>query len=142
MAKRLTDEEIIASLPAARRRAIEADAIEPRAASARYDPETDRVIVELTSGCVFAFPRMEGAGLETGTPEQLSEVEVLPGGEALHWDELDADISLPGLMARLLNLRQWAPRMLGQTTSEAKARAAKANGRKGGRPRKRPAESA
>ena len=39
-------------------------------------------------------------------------------------------------MARLLNLREWAPRLMGQTRSEAKARAARENGLKGGRPRK------
>jgi hypothetical protein len=35
------------------------------------------------------------------------------------------------------NLREWAPRYLGQMRSEAKARAARENGLKGGRPRKR-----
>jgi hypothetical protein len=29
---------------------------EPRAASARYDREAHRVVVELTNGCALAFP--------------------------------------------------------------------------------------
>lgn len=29
---------------------------EPRAASARYDKRSGRVIVDLTNGCTFAFP--------------------------------------------------------------------------------------
>jgi hypothetical protein len=38
-------------------------------------------------------------------------------------------------MADALNLREWAPRIMGQVRSEAKARAARKNGLKGGRPR-------
>jgi hypothetical protein len=47
------------------------------------------------------------------------------------------DVSLKGLIMGALNLREWAPRIMGQTRSEAKARAARKNGRKGGRPRSR-----
>jgi hypothetical protein len=65
-------------------------------------------------------------------------VRISPSGDGLHWDDLDAHASLTGLMAGALNLREWAPRILGQVRSEAKARAARANGAKGGRPRRSP----
>ena len=52
----LTDEEILAQIPAARVRGELAAAHEPRAASARYDPETGWTILELANGCLFAFP--------------------------------------------------------------------------------------
>jgi hypothetical protein len=46
---------------------------EPRAASARYDPSSGRVIVELTNGCIFAFPARLAQGSETATDEQLGQ---------------------------------------------------------------------
>jgi hypothetical protein len=132
----LTDEQIRASLPAARARELESARVEPRAVGAYFDAERRRIVIELKNGCAFAFPSQQGGGLQGATPEQLAAVEIDPGGEGLHWEELDADISIPGLMARLLKLREWAPRMLGQSTSEAKAVAARENGKRGGRPRK------
>jgi hypothetical protein len=59
---------------------------------------------------------------------------ISPSGDGLHWDDLDVDVSLTGLMTRALNLREWAPRIMGQVRSEAKASAARRNGLKGGRP--------
>lgn len=110
--------------------------VEPRAVRAWYDAERDAVMFEMKNGCIFGFPRSEGQGLENATPEQLLQVDPeFWGGEALHWEELDADISVPGIMFRLLNVRGWYAKWLGSATSEAKAAAARENGKKGGRPR-------
>lgn len=45
--KRLTYEEILAQIPAARARAKEADRTEPRACAATFDAATRRVRIEL-----------------------------------------------------------------------------------------------
>jgi hypothetical protein len=66
----------------------------------------------------------------------LGDVRISPSGDGLHWDDLNVDASLTGLIAEALNLREWAPRLMGQARSEAKARAARLNGLKGGRPRR------
>ena len=128
----LTNAEIDAALERGRA----ARAGEPRAASARYDPQSNRVAVDLTNGCTFAFPPQLAQGLETATGDELAAVEVLPGGYGLHWETLDVDLSLPGLMAGIFGTRAWMARRAGQATSPAKATAARANGAKGGRPRK------
>ena len=111
-------------------------ATEPRASAARYDRKLDRVIVDLTNGCTFAFPPGAAQGLEQATAEQLEAVEVLGVGFGLHWDALDTDLSVAGLLAGLFGTRSYMARRAGQTTSPAKAAAARANGTKGGRPRK------
>ena len=45
-----------AEIDAALERGRIARAIEPRAARARYDRKLGRIVVDLTNGCVFAFP--------------------------------------------------------------------------------------
>ena len=109
---------------------------EPRAASARYDRTLDRVVVDLTNGCTFAFPPRLAQGLEAATDEQLKQVEILGVGNGLHWEALDVDLSIPGLLAGLFGTKAYMARRAGQATSPAKATASRANGAKGGRPRK------
>ncbi len=128
----LTDAQIDA---AAERRRI-ARLTEPRAANARYDRDAGRVIVELTNGCVFAFPPRLAQGLEVATDDQLASVEILGSGYGLQWEALDVDLSIPGLLAGLFVTRAFMARNAGRAKSPAKAAAARRNGAKGGRPRK------
>jgi hypothetical protein len=128
----LTDAAIDAAL--ARGRAAHAN--EPRAAAARYDRASSRVIVDLENGCTFAFPPHLAQGLETASDDQLAAVEILGRGYGLHWEELDVDLSLPGLMAGIFGTKAWMAGHAGRATSPAKAAASRANGAKGGRPRK------
>lgn len=128
----LTDTQI----DAAAERGRIARLTEPRAANARYDRDAGRVIVELTNGCVFAFPPRLAQGLEVATDDQLASVEILGSGYGLHWEALDVDLSIPGLLAGLFGTRAFMARNAGRATSPAKAAAARSNGAKGGRPRK------
>lgn len=109
---------------------------EPRATSARYDRRRNRVVVDLTNQCSLAFPPRLVQGLEHASDEHLAHVELLGAGYGLHWEELDVDISVPGLVAGLFGTRSYMARHAGQTKSSAKAEAARKNGAKGGRPRK------
>ena len=128
----LTDAHIDAALE----RGLTARLHELRAAAARYDAPSGRLIVELTNGCTFAFPPKLGQGLEAATDEQLAQVEILGAGSGLHWEDLDADLSVPGLLAGLFGTRAFLAQQAGRTRSKAKAAAARANGSKGGRPRR------
>ena len=127
-----TDAEIDAALE----RGEAARLHEPRATAARYDRQLDRVGGELTNGCTFAFPPRLAQGLEDATEDQLAQVEILGAGYGLHWEALDADLSIAGLLAGLFGARSYMARRAGQATSPAKVAAARANGAKGGRPRK------
>ena len=125
-----------AQIDAALERGRTARAHEPRAVAARYDRRSGRVIVELANGCTFTFPPNLAQGLETATDEQLSEVEILGAGSGLHWEALDADLSISGLLAGLFGTKAYLAQQAGRATSPAKAAAARANGAKGGRPRR------
>ncbi|MBM3584801.1 MAG: DUF2442 domain-containing protein [Alphaproteobacteria bacterium] len=131
-------EDTIVSVAEARGRA--ATASEARARTARYDRRSGRVVVELANGCAFAFPARLAQGLEGAGDEDLAEVEVLGAGFGLHWERLDVDLSVPGLLAGLFGTKAWMDRQraakAGAARSAAKAAAARRNGAKGGRPRK------
>jgi len=128
----LTDSEI----DAAAKRGETARKNEPRAVSARYNKRLRRIVVALSNGCTFTFPPHLAQGLETATDEDLTQVEIIGSGYGLHWEALDADLSVPGLLAGLFGTRTYMARQAGQATSAIKAAAARANGAKGGRPRR------
>ncbi len=112
------------------------EATMPHAVSASYDQESKRIIVDLTNGSTFAFFPQYLQDMEHGTPEQFAEVEVLGSGYGLHWESLDVDFTVPGLLNGIFGTAKWMAQKAGQTTSPAKAAAARANGAKGGRPKK------
>lgn len=128
----ITDEAIDAAFA----RGKQVQQREPRAASVRYEPETAQIVVALENGCTVAFPPSLVEGLAGGTTAQLEEVELLGRGYGLHWESLDVDLSVPGLMVGLFGTRSWMARQGGAATSAAKSAAARNNGKKGGRPKK------
>ncbi len=111
---------------------------EPRAASAHYDRAAETLVVELTSGASFVVPVQLVQGLEEAAPDALAAVEILGSGQGLRWESLDVDLAIPELLAGIFGTQRHMARRAGRATSAAKAAAARANGAKGGRPRKRP----
>lgn len=134
-----TEEELRKQFKEATKRAQEADRKEPRAANAYYDDITNRVVINLVTGVIVSFPPSLLQGLEDASPTDLAKVEVSPHGTSLHWEKIGADFSVPGLIAGVFGSRVWMAhlgRRGGRATSDAKTAAARANGQKGGRPRK------
>jgi hypothetical protein len=125
---------------AANQRASALRAKTPTALAARYDRRMGRIVIDLSSGLSVAFKPHDAQGLEQAKPEQLAKIEISPSGLGLHFPELDADLYLPALLEGFLGSRQWMAARLGQSggnvRSEAKAAAARVNGRRGGRPPK------
>lgn len=136
MAEHLSDAEIAAANAAGHAEM----ATLPRAIAARYDCVSGRVLVDLANGCLFAFPARLVQDLADATADELRVIELGPHGLGLYWPALDADIWLPALVSGVFGTRRWMAGELGRkggaARSPAKADAARANGLKGGRPRK------
>ena len=112
---------------------------EPRATAAWYDGTSRRVVMELGTGYRVGIPLARLKEIAGATPTELESIEILGGGNILHWERLDADYSVPALVLDLVGpalLAREAARAAGQATSPRKAAAARRNGRKGGRPKK------
>ena len=76
--------------------------------------------------------------LQQATDEELAEVELL-GSTGLHWEDLDVDFTIAGLMCGIFGTARFMREVQskgGKSQSTAKAAAARAKGKKGGRPRK------
>lgn len=120
---------------------------EPLIKEAQYrpGPGLDLFVFKLNDGRRLAVPREDLQGLQSGTKEQLARIEIVGGGTGLHWPDLDADVYVPGLLRGIYGNKKWMAeigRQGGSARSVAKKRAARANGMKGGRPRRRDVHAA
>jgi len=94
----------------AKRAAARADRIEALK-SARYDRRTNRIVVELRNGATFMFPVELAQGLAGASPKDLADVGITPSGEGLRWPSLDADLSLPNLLAGEFGSKSWMAKL-------------------------------
>jgi len=111
----------------------------PYAVAARYDRRAGMVVVDLSNKATFSFPPSLSQDLQGASPADLARIEITPSGFGLYWPALDADLSIPGLLAGRFGTKAWMSelaRRAGSVSSPVKAAAARANGAKGGRPRK------
>lgn len=112
----------------------------PKAVSAAYYAQDDAIAIRLATGVKLEIPRALLQGLEHASPEDVARIEIWGPGSSLHWESLDVDHSISSLIEGVFGNRRWMSTLGkrgGAARSEAKARAARKNGRKGGRPRKR-----
>jgi hypothetical protein len=135
----ISEEELDAQIVRAKVAAQAADDTEPRAAAVSFDQPSGLIIIALKNGAFFSFPPDLVQGLESATPEALNDVWLDASGSSVHWDSLDADFEIAGLVAGIFGTKSWMSEMGrkgGRVTSQIKAQAARSNGKKGGRPKK------
>lgn len=70
--------------------------VEPAALRAWADGRT--IYIELHDGRIFGFPADRFRILAGATDEQLARVHIELNGYALRWEELDEDITVPGIV--------------------------------------------
>ena len=102
------------------------------------------VTIELSGtaieGAKLTFPARALKPMATATNEQLADVEVIHDGALLYWRALDIEFKPSKLIELVTGVQTAASAGAkgGKGVSEAKLAAIRANGAKGGRPRKNP----
>lgn len=131
--KRLTEAEVDRQYEAARHVDAEYRKAGLYANAVHFDVTTRRFILELTNGYSLGVPVATLPEVANETDAVLGTV-ALPTDDCMEIESLDVQYSVPGLVmamsARVIGRRG------GSATSARKAKASRANGKKGGRPRK------
>lgn len=107
--------------------------------AARYDQRSDAVVATLSTGATLTVPRRAVPGFAKVSPRRLSDLAITPGGEGLWSDSVDDGVLLEQLLVQAAGettLGTIGARINASKRSPARAAASRANGAKGGRPRK------
>ena len=108
----------------------------------RYLPRRDAIELEFVSGGAVIVPRRAISELADAPTDALKQLTISAAGDAVACRAMDIDIDVAGLVEAVFGARLLAAafgRRGGRQTSKAKAKAVRANGAKGGRPRNRSA---
>jgi hypothetical protein len=112
---------------------------DPVAKTAVYVPRLKLLMVQLTNGRRLALPIEDLQGLENATAKQLQKIEIFALGTEISFPEIDVDLYVPSLIEGVYGNRRWMSELGkrgGSAKTEAKRRASRANGAKGGRPKR------
>jgi uncharacterized protein DUF2442 len=137
--RKRTREALEAAVAAAHKRP---PVYEMRARAARYLADERAVEVTIETGARVTVPLRIFRTLGDVPDATLATVAVSPGGWGLLWDAIGEDYEVEGIVTAALGLdsstaMRALARIGGRTKSPARAAASRANGAKGGRPRKR-----
>jgi len=129
-----TDAEIAAALESAKLHNGD-----PLAQTVVHVPDLKLLIVGLNNGRRLVLPIEEVQGLGKATHRQLQNFELLGHGTGISFPDLDVDLYVPALIEGVYGNRRWMAQLGkkgGRAKTEAKRRAARANGARGGRPKR------
>ena len=134
-----TEEELERQYAEATKRGQDCMNRDLRAEAVYYDRRRKRIVVELIDDCTFMFPPELAQGLAGASAEDLSDVRVMGKGFDLHWDRLDAQFTVRGLLEGRFGNNAWMAQLKKRRSHRATKRRTnltRANGKKTSRPRK------
>ncbi|MGH9946310.1 MAG: DUF2442 domain-containing protein [Pyrinomonadaceae bacterium] len=142
----LTEEEFERQFQEATRRGAEHLARLPKAASARFDTKSKRIVLEMQNGTTVLVPVNLIQGLQEGDDRTLSDFTLMTENSQIHWNELDVQFYIKDLLRGVFGTPRWMAGLKehlseigkrgGASRSPAKRSASRNNGKLGGRPRK------
>lgn len=99
-------------------------------------PSTNQIHLELRNNTEVRIPVQAISGLREVSKQGLSRMKLSRVGDAIELPEYDLQVSVSGIVRKAIFGEDLYAKA-GRVKSKAKSIAARANGRKGGRPRRR-----
>lgn len=133
--KRITEKQYDEALEAGRQRLSHALCAE----AVRYDRDADAIQIALTDTTTISVKRTAIPEWASLSPDAMGEVRLSAVGDAIAVEGYDVQVGITGLLKGILPeifFRVAFAQRGGAATSPAKAKAARANGTLGGRPKK------
>jgi hypothetical protein len=118
---------------------------DPLAQTVEHIPALNLLIVGLNNGRRLVLPVEDVQGLGNATDEQIQNYELLGRGTGIAFPDLDVALYVPALIEGVYGNRRWMAQLGkkgGRAKTEAKRKAARTNGTKGGRPARAASASA
>lgn len=116
-----------------------------KAVAARFDKRSKRIVIDLENGVSLIIPTDLIQGLQTDDLKALADFQLVLGGSQIHWNELDAQFYIDGLLKGVFGTPKWMSslrehlsrigRKGGSARTVAKRTASAENGKRGGRPK-------
>ncbi len=135
----ISDQELDNQIQKATTAWIESESTEPQAIHAEFNHERNLIFIQLTNGVELNIPPILIEGLSEAKPQDLEKLHLSHYGRSIHWETLDVDLDISGIVSGILGTKRWMSQLGkkgGEKTSLTKAAAARENGKKGGRPRR------
>jgi hypothetical protein len=101
----LTEENLAEQIEQAKACGDAENLTEPRAETVQV--KQGKIIIQLRNGAEFRVSHTLIQGLENATAEQLQDFWVSASGDSIHWESLDVDFSVPGLLAGRFGTKRW-----------------------------------
>ena len=143
----MDDKEFERQFAEATRRGEELLATLPKAKAAHFDAASGNIVLKLQNGATLLVPHGLIQGLQTDDADALNNIELFLEGTQIHWPTLDVQMYVKSLINGIFGTQRWIEQLRqhystigtkgGSSKSRAKSNASRANGKKGGRPRKK-----
>lgn len=118
-----TEEELTRMFAEADRRGKESLKTELQAQRAYYDAAAHRLVIELKNGATHSVPCQLLQGLRDADPLDIAAVELGLRGASLHWEKLNWDFTVGGLVRGIFGGKKWMEN-LAASNGQEKARTA------------------
>lgn len=118
----LTEEEFERQFAEATKRGEESLKTQIQARQARYDRQTNRLIIDLKNGATHIVPCELIQGLRDANPRDIAAVELGLRGASLHWAKLDQDFTVGGLVRGIFGTKKWMEQLHRRNRTKTRAK--------------------
>lgn len=110
----MTENKLDAQIEQAKVNQAIANTLELRAKSVVYDRKAEKLIILLTNNATYYISPRLLEGLHYASLEKVEDFHLSGDGSSIHWESLDVDFSIPGIIAGRFGSETWMEQLNGE----------------------------